>query len=239
MIVLQTGDTSWCLQAVCFTHLYLTHVADIHCTALYEKHKDSPFRQWGRGVRGNTNAESHNKLPPLPPSYRSFDSFSGSFQIPHCALASRLSLTLCLTITIHLGPLAFCLTARSLHISLNILQYSNTAHIKKLRAPFHPSNQHKQPFARKKKNTHLPRCHFMLPALALTCSHLRRGIVHVLSRLASLERVWMCSLWRPGFSRTETGNSREARQFDTTYCMSHLIGTCFIRVHWSVGSRVN
>lgn len=136
MIVLQTGDTSWCLQAVCFTHLYLTHVADIHCTALYEKHKDSPFKQWGRGVRANTNAESHNKLPPLPPSYRSFDSFSGSFEIPHCALASRLSLTLSLTITIHLGPLAFCLTARSLHISLNILQYSNTAHIKSSELPF-------------------------------------------------------------------------------------------------------
>ncbi len=83
----------------------------------------------------NTKTKSHNKLPPLPPSCVSFD-FLLWFHFKFPGVHFPPALTLSAAITIHLGPLAFCLTAQSLHISLNILQYSNTAHIKSSELPF-------------------------------------------------------------------------------------------------------
>lgn len=83
----------------------------------------------------NTKTKSHNKLPPLPPSCLSFD-FPQWFHFKFPGVHFPPALILSAAITIHLGPLAFCLTAQSLHISLNILQYSNTAHIKSSELPF-------------------------------------------------------------------------------------------------------
>lgn len=141
-------------------------------------------------------------LPPLPFCFF-FDFLHFKFPGVHFPPASTLSVA----ITIHLGPLAFYLSAQSLHISLNILQYSNTVHIKSSELPFIYQTSTSSHLAEKEKKP--PRCHFMLLALALTCAHLHRGIVNILScqpqRRASMIKVWICSLWRPGLSLTEGG----------------------------------
>lgn len=139
------------------------------------------------------------------------------------------ALTLSAAITIHLGPLPFCLTAQSLHISLNILQYSNTAHIKSSELPFIYQTSASSHLAGEKK-THLPPLPFyatfapgisshLFPFTSWDCQHLELSATSA-HRYGKGENV---SALTAGFSSYR----EEARQFDTRFCMSSLIGACF------------
>lgn len=143
----------------------------------------------------------------------------------------------------HPGPLAFCLSIQSIHITPNNLRYSKSVHINGSELPFICQTSASSHLAGKKQKTKHPRCNFLILALALTCAHLHRGIVSILSHQphgpASIRMVWNLSNLKARFPLTGKGNARKARQFDTIYHMSCLIGACFICVHSSVGFRVN
>lgn len=120
-----------------------------------------------------TQIQNHTISCPLsPPAASPLTFFSGFIlNSPPCTSLSLFDVFLC---NYHTPVSTFCLTALSLHISLNIMQYCNLAHIKSSQLPFIYQTSSSNHLAERKP---LPRCHFMLLALALTCSHLHHEIV--------------------------------------------------------------